>query len=302
MTSGKSDGTGTQQGGAGPAHEAPLKGGSGVRLPVRYRMNPVTRNSNSSAGEVFLVGAGPGDPELLTLKAWRILQQADIVLYDRLVSQPIMDMIPPGIERVHVGKKRADHTLPQDQINQRLVTLARQGRCVVRLKGGDPFIFGRGGEEIETLAEAGVRFQVVPGITAASGCAAYAGIPLTHRDYAQSVRFVTGHLKNDTCDLPWNDFVQSNQTLVFYMGLVGLPVIVRELTGHGMAPSMPVALVSRGTTPEQEVVSGTLADIVEKVGESAVQAPTLVIVGEVVGLREKLDWMAAVQAGEGEQG
>lgn len=302
MTAGKPDGTGAQQGGAGRAHEAPLKGGSGVRLPARYRMNPVTRNPNSSAGEVFLVGAGPGDPELLTLKAWRLLQQADIVLYDRLVSQPIMDMIPPHTERVHVGKKRADHTLPQDEINQRLVTLAREGRCVVRLKGGDPFIFGRGGEEIETLAAAGVRFQVVPGITAASGCAAYAGIPLTHRDYAQSVRFVTGHLKNDTCNLPWNDFVQSNQTLVFYMGLVGLPVIVRELTGHGMAPSMPVALVSRGTTPEQEVVSGTLADIVEKVGKSAVQAPTLVIIGEVVGLREKLDWMAAVQAGDGEQG
>ncbi len=285
-----------RQNGAGAAGDAPLKGGSGLRLPSRYRMNPVTRNPNSSEGEVFLVGAGPGDPELLTLKAWRILQQADIVLYDRLVSQPIMDMIPPHVERVHVGKKRADHTLPQDQINQKLVTLARQGRCVVRLKGGDPFIFGRGGEEIETLAEAGVRFQVVPGITAASGCAAYAGIPLTHRDYAQSVRFVTGHLKDDTCDLPWNDFVQSNQTLVFYMGLVGLPVIVGELTDHGMAISMPVALVSRGTTPEQEVISGTLENIVEKVDQSRVRAPTLVIIGEVVGLRDKLDWMAAVQA------
>ena len=287
-----------KQGGAPRSVDAPLKGGSGVRLPSRYRMNPVTQNPNSSEGEVFLVGAGPGDPELLTLKAWRILQQADIVLYDRLVSQPIMDMIPEGTELVHVGKKRADHTLPQDQINQKLVDLAREGRRVVRLKGGDPFIFGRGGEEIETLAEAGVRFQVVPGITAASGCAAYAGIPLTHRDYAQSVRFVTGHLKNDTCDLPWNDFVQNNQTLVFYMGLVGLPIIVRELTAHGMSPSMPVALVSRGTTPEQEVVSGTLEDIVDKVQQSAVQAPTLVIIGEVVGLREKLDWMAAVQAGD----
>lgn len=286
---------------SGRPGDAPLKGGAGVRLPSRYRANPVTRNPNSSEGEVFLVGSGPGDPELLTLKAWRILQEADIVLYDRLVSQPIMDMIPEGTELVHVGKKRADHTLPQDQINQRLVELAKQGRRVVRLKGGDPFIFGRGGEEIETLAEAGVRFQVVPGITAASGCAAYAGIPLTHRDYAQSVRFVTGHLKNDTCDLPWNDFVQSNQTLVFYMGLVGLPIIVRELKAHGMSPAMPVALVSRGTTPEQHVVCGVLEDIVGKVENSAVQAPTLVIIGEVVGLRDKLDWMAAVQGGEMEE-
>lgn len=287
----------SEQAGSCPENQ-PLKGKAGVRLPSRYRVNPVTRNPNSSEGEVFLIGAGPGDPELLTLKAWRILQEADIVLYDRLVSQPIMDMIPDGTELVHVGKKRSDHTVPQDQINQRLVELAQQGRSVVRLKGGDPFIFGRGGEEIETLADAGVRFQVVPGITAASGCAAYAGIPLTHRDYAQSVRFVTGHLKNDTCDLPWNDFVQSNQTLVFYMGLVGLPIIVRELMAHGMSASMPVALVSRGTTPEQEVVCGALDDIVARVQKSAVQAPTLVIIGEVVGLRDKLDWVAAVQVGQ----
>ena len=277
--------------------QTPLKGGAGVRLPARHRVNPVTLNPNSSEGEVFLIGAGPGDPELLTLKAWRILQEADIVLYDRLVSQPIMDMIPEGTELVHVGKKRSDHTVPQDQINQKLVELAQQGRRVVRLKGGDPFIFGRGGEEIETLAQAGIRFQVVPGITAASGCAAYAGIPLTHRDYAQSVRFVTGHLKDDTCNLPWNDFVQNNQTLVFYMGLVGLPIIVRELTAHGMLSTMPVALVSRGTTPEQEVVCGTLGDIADRVERSNVQAPTLVIIGEVVSLRDKLDWMAAVQEG-----
>ncbi|WP_166259879.1 uroporphyrinogen-III C-methyltransferase [Marinobacter salicampi] len=260
-------------------------------LPARYRANTVTANANSSEGEVFLVGAGPGDPELLTLKAYRIITTADVVLYDRLVSPEILDLIPTETRRIHVGKQRSQHTLPQDQINQQLVELAQAGHRVLRLKGGDPFIFGRGGEEIETLAEAGVRFQVIPGITAASGCAAYAGIPLTHRDHAQSVRFVTGHLKNDTCDLPWRDFVQNNQTLVFYMGLVGLPVITRELMAHGMSVNMPVALVSKGTTPDQKVVVGELDTIVERVNESEVVAPTLVIIGHVVSLRSKLDWL-----------
>ncbi|MEQ5833901.1 uroporphyrinogen-III C-methyltransferase [Marinobacter sp. NFXS9] len=243
-------------------------------------------------GEVFLIGAGPGDPDLLTLKALRVIAQADVVLYDRLVSREILSRVRADAEMIHVGKQRSRHTLPQEEINQRLVELAQEGRTVVRLKGGDPFIFGRGGEEIETLAEAGVPFQVVPGITAASGCSAYAGIPLTHRDYAQSVRFVTGHLKNDTCELPWRDFVQSNQTLVFYMGLVGLPIIARELMAHGMAPSMPVALVSKGTTPEQVVVTGTIDTIADRVAASEVKAPTLIIIGEVVSLRDKLDWIA----------
>lgn len=274
--------------------DAPGKGVRAGRAPVRYRANPVTDNPNTSSGEVALVGAGPGDPELLTLKAWRLINSAEVVLYDRLVSPEILALIPETAERVHVGKQRANHTLPQEQINDRLVELARNGRRVVRLKGGDPFIFGRGGEEIETLAEAGIRFQVVPGITAASGCAAYAGIPLTHRNYAQSVRFVTGHLKNDTCDLPWKDFVQNNQTLVFYMGLVGLPIICRELIAHGMTSDMPVALVSKGTTPDQEVVTGDLSTIVARVNERQIQPPTLVIIGQVVGLRDRLDWIGAV--------
>ncbi|MBO6851984.1 MAG: uroporphyrinogen-III C-methyltransferase [Marinobacter sp.] len=275
---------------------APRKGVKAWPAPVRYRANPVTDNPNSSSGEVALVGAGPGDPELLTLKAWRLIQSAEVVLYDRLVSPEIMALIPETAELIHVGKQRSNHTLPQDQINSRLVELAQQGRRVVRLKGGDPFIFGRGGEEIETLAEAGVRFQVVPGITAASGCAAYAGIPLTHRDHAQSVRFVTGHLKDDTCNLPWKDFVQNNQTLVFYMGLVGLPIICRELIAHGMDPGMPVALVSKGTTPDQEVITGDLSNIVQRVSERHVHPPTLVIIGHVVRLRERLDWIGAVTA------
>jgi uroporphyrin-III C-methyltransferase/precorrin-2 dehydrogenase/sirohydrochlorin ferrochelatase len=245
-------------------------------------------------GEVFLIGAGPGDPDLMTFKAVRLLQSADVVLHDRLVSEPILDMARRDAERIYVGKARADHAVPQQEINQLLVDLALQGKRVVRLKGGDPFIFGRGGEEIELLAQHGIPFQVVPGITAASGAACYAGIPLTHRDHAQSVRFVAGYLKGDRIDHDWAQFQSSSETLVFYMGLAGLPVICEQLQAHGRAPTTPVALVERGTLIDQRVLLGTLETMVDIVAQEQPRAPTLIIVGDVVRLHENLAWFGKV--------
>ncbi len=243
-------------------------------------------------GEVCLVGAGPGDPDLLTFKALRLLQSADVVLYDRLVADAIVELARRDAEKIYVGKARSDHSVPQQEINQMLIEFAKQGKRVVRLKGGDPFIFGRGGEEIEGLAELHIPFQIVPGITAASGCASYAGIPLTHRDYAQSVRFVTGHLKDNSTNLPWSELVHNDQTVVFYMGLNSLSHICSELIAHGRAESTPIALIQKGTTVEQKVWTGTLATMPAIIAQEQVKAPTLIIVGEVVNLHQQLAWFS----------
>lgn len=241
-------------------------------------------------GEVWLVGAGPGDPDLLTFRALRLIQKAEVVFYDRLVNPKILELLNPEAEKHYVGKKQSQHAVPQQGINQMLVEAAKAGKKVLRLKGGDPFIFGRGGEEIETLAEVGIAFQVVPGITAASGCAAYAGIPLTHRDHAQSVRFVTGHLKDNTCNLPWHELVHPRQTLVIYMGLTGIPIICAELIKAGMDANTPIALIEKGTLPEQKVHVKTLQSMPAYVATHDIAAPTLTIVGSVVSLHEKLRW------------
>lgn len=248
--------------------------------------------STEQRGEVYLVGAGPGDPDLLTFRALRLMQKADVVVYDNLVSKPIVEMTRRDAVRIFVGKQRADHTMPQEKINALLVRLAKEGKRVVRLKGGDPFIFGRGGEEIETLAEHGIPFQVVPGITAASGVSTYAGIPLTHRDYAQSCIFVTGHLKDGSMNLDWDALARPRQTIVVYMGLHGLDTLCAKLIEHGLPDSTPVAIVQQGTTSNQRVITGTLATLPGIAQIEKPKPPTLIIVGGVVTLREKLAWFS----------
>jgi uroporphyrin-III C-methyltransferase/precorrin-2 dehydrogenase/sirohydrochlorin ferrochelatase len=245
---------------------------------------------NIVRGEVYLVGAGPGDPDLLTFRALRLMQKADVVVYDALVSKPIVDMTRRDADRIYVGKRRADHALPQEEINLLLVRLAKEGKRVLRLKGGDPFIFGRGGEEIEELAEHGIPFQVVPGITAAAGVASYAGIPLTHRDHAQSCLFVTGHLKDGSMNLDWEQLARPRQTMVVYMGLHGLAELCGKLIEHGMPDTTPIAIVQHGTQPTQRVFTGTLATLPAIAEREQPVAPTLIIVGGVVTLREKLAW------------
>ncbi len=244
------------------------------------------------SGRVYLVGSGPGNPELLTLRAYKLLQLADVVLHDHLVAPEIVAMARHGAQRIYVGKERSRHTLPQGEINQLMVRLAREGKRVLRLKGGDPFIFGRGGEEIETLAAAGIPFEIVPGVTAATGVAAYAGIPLTHRDYAQACIFVTGHLKDGTMNLDWPALARPHQTVVVYMGLLGLPVLCQQLVVHGLPAATPAAVVQQGTTPQQRAVCGTLETLPLLAFKAGLEPPTLIIVGEVVKLRAKLAWFS----------
>jgi len=274
----------------GPIAERMLSGQEdSAREAFRKRLDAAD-GSARPVGEVYLVGGGPGDPDLLTFRALRLMQQADVVVYDRLVSAEVLDLVRREAQRIYAGKERDKHAIPQEDINHLLVRLAKEGKRVVRLKGGDPFIFGRGGEEIATLMEEGIPFQVVPGITAAAGCASYAGIPLTHRDYAQSVMFVTGHLQDGTVNLNWKAIAQPKQTIVFYMGLHGVAEICRELVRHGLPATTPAALVQQGTTRYQRVLTGNLETLPGIVERGQVKAPTLIIVGEVVTLREKLDW------------
>jgi uroporphyrin-III C-methyltransferase/precorrin-2 dehydrogenase/sirohydrochlorin ferrochelatase len=259
--------------------------------------NSINEAPNSPRrGIVYLVGAGPGDPDLLTLKAARLLSVADAVVYDNLVSPGVIGLIHGNAEKIYVGKQTNRHTLPQDEINLLLVKLARQGKSVVRLKGGDPFIFGRGGEELEILADHRIDFEVVPGITAASGISCYAGIPLTHRDHAQSCIFTTGHLKDGTLDLDWTALARPSQTVVIYMGLGAVHEIARQLVLHGMPSSTPAAIIEKGTTARQRVVAGTLESLPEKIRDAGLESPALIIVGQVVTLNQRLQWFKGADA------
>ncbi len=246
--------------------------------------------SKLQGGKVWLVGAGPGDPELLTLKAARLISQADAIVYDHLVGNGIMDLARGDARIVYAGKESSNHTMPQDNINQLLVELAREGLSVVRLKGGDPFIFGRGGEELETLAVSGIPFEVVPGVTAAAGCGAYSGFPLTHRDHAQAVTFVTGHLKDGTVNLDWPALARPCHTVVFYMGIGAASEICRQMIEHGLPSTTPAAVVRNGTQADQRTLLATLGTLPQRIEESGIKPPALIVVGSVVNLHEKLSW------------
>ncbi len=263
--------------------------------------NELEREAGEAApaiGEVYLVGAGPGEADLLTFRALRLMQKADVVVYDRLVSPGIVDLARREAERIYVGKRRDDHTLPQEEISALLVRLAKEGKRVLRLKGGDPFIFGRGGEEIETLADHGIPFQVCPGITAASACSTYSGIPLTHRDHAQSCVFVTGHAKDGPIDLDWETVIRPNQTVAIYMGLAQIEGLARAFVERGADPDLPAAVIDNGARPNQRVVTGTLRTIAADARAAGLRGPTIIIVGTVVTLRNKLNWYAVDGAGQ----
>ncbi|MBP4048952.1 uroporphyrinogen-III C-methyltransferase [Chromobacterium violaceum] len=272
----------------GPLADAVMNGDEAVARAEMERR--IAAGGADRAGAVYLVGAGPGNPDLLTFRALRLMQQADVVLYDKLVAPELLELVRRDAERVYVGKARANHALPQDDINQLLVDLARQGKRVLRLKGGDPFTFGRGGEEIATLAEHGIAFEVVPGITSASGAAAYAGIPLTHRDYAQSVTFVTGHKQDGSIDLDWQALTRPQQTVVVYMGVSTAAELCQAFVDNGRAASTPAAAVEWATTERQRTVCGTLAALPGLMASHGIASPALIIVGEVVELADKLSW------------
>jgi uroporphyrin-III C-methyltransferase / precorrin-2 dehydrogenase / sirohydrochlorin ferrochelatase len=277
----------------GPIAERVMAGDiSGAEAMLRARLAAMTQDTGRTAhgGEVYLVGTGPGDPDLLTFRALRLMQRADVVLYDRLIGPRILNLVRRDAERIYAGKAPDNHALSQEDITAALVRLALEGKRVLRLKGGDPFIFGRGGEEIEELARHGIPFQVVPGITAAAGCAAYAGIPLTHRDHAQSCVFVTGHGKDGHVDLNWEALIQPRQTVAVYMGLATLPSLMAEFIAHGADPALPAAVIDNGTRRRQRVVTGTLADVAARTAEAGLKGPAMIIIGTVVSLADKLTW------------